>query len=387
MWQSIRNFSDPNCKKRLQSPSTTTIRTTITITTTKIRRSIFRCFLIMITVTLMSMSSMMRRNVLFSNAFLSSRMKMRNHHRHTSTISHISKHQPSAISIPISNTRSSSIRISRQQQHHHHHRSFSINNHPHSIKQQQQQSYTQSTTSLAAAATATATATNGRRSKKSFSKNYPLVVHGPPGFVFPLPKKKDMSKQQKRPFKLVIVESPSKCLTISKILQQYVKENDLNYDFVITSSMGHIRNIPKDKTSKDQIIAGIDLDNDYQPSYTIIEGKENLTRELQELSASAQQLVLATDDDREGEAMAWHLLQLLEGDGNDITITTTTKNTKEAPLRVRFTEITRKAIVDAIEHPETSLRDNLVQAQETRRVLDRLAGFTVSPILWKKIVS
>jgi DNA topoisomerase-1 len=159
----------------------------------------------------------------------------------------------------------------------------------------------------------------------------------------------------------------------------------LNYDFVITSSMGHIRNIPKDKSSKDQIVAGIDLDNDYQPSYTIIEGKENLTRELQELSASAQQLVLATDDDREGEAMAWHLLQLLEGDGNDII--TITKNTKEAPLRVRFTEITRKAIVDAIEHPETSLRDNLVQAQETRRVLDRLAGFTVSPILWKKIVS
>ena len=319
---------------------------------------------------------------------------MRNHHRHTSmiSISHISsKHQLSAISIPISNTRSSSIRISRQQQqqhHHHYHRSFSINNHPHSIQQQQQQSYTQSTTSLAAAATATATATSGRRSKKSFSKNYSLVVHGPPGFVFPFPKKKDMSTQQKRPFKLVIVESPSKCLTISKILQQYVKENELNYDFVITSSMGHIRNIPKGKTSKDQIIAGIDLDNDYQPSYTIIEGKENLTRELQELSASAQQLVLATDDDREGEAMAWHLLQLLEGDGNDIsTITTTTKNTKEAPLRVRFTEITRKAIVDAIEHPETSLRDNLVQAQETRRVLDRLAGFTVSPILWKKIVS
>ena len=320
---------------------------------------------------------------------------MRNHHRHMSmiSISHISMHQQlSAISIPISNTRSASIRISRQQHHHHHHhhRSFSINNHPHSIQQQQQQSYTQSTTSLAAAAaTATATATSGRRSKKSFSKNYSLVVHGPPGFVFPLPKKKDMSTQQKRPFKLVIVESPSKCLTISKILQQYVQENELNYDFVITSSMGHIRNIPKGKTSKDQIIAGIDLENEYQPSYTIIEGKENLTRELQELSASAQLLVLATDDDREGEAMAWHLLQLLEGDGNnDIsTITTTTKNTKEAPLRVRFTEITRKAIVDAIEHPETSLRDNLVQAQETRRVLDRLAGFTVSPILWKKIVS
>jgi len=369
MWQSRRILSDLNVS---------------TTTTTKIRRFIFRCFLIIITMIVMSMSSMMRRNIIFSNAFISSRTNARNHHRHTSMISStLNKHQLSAISIPISNTRSSSVRNSQQQQQQqYHHRSFSINNHPHSILQQQQQSYIQSTTSLAAAATATAT--SGRRSK-SFSKNYSLVVHGPPGFIFPLPKKKDKLKQQQRPFKLVIVESPSKCLTISKILQQYVKENDLNYDFVITSSMGHIRNIPKDKSSKDQIVAGIDLDNDYQPSYTIIEGKENLTRELQELSASAQQLVLATDDDREGEAMAWHLLQLLEGDGNDII--TITKNTKEAPLRVRFTEITRKAIVDAIEHPETSLRDNLVQAQETRRVLDRLAGFTVYPILWKKIVS
>jgi len=250
---------------------------------------------------------------------------------------------------------------------------------------QQRQAYhlnIQSTTLLAATATSP---TKSKKRSKSTNKNYPLVVHGPPGFIFPSSKEK--GKRQERPFKLVIVESPSKCLTISKILQQYVNENDLNYDFVITSSMGHIRNIPKSKTSKDQKIAGIDLDNNYQPSYTIIEGKESLVRELQELNASAKQLVLATDDDREGEAMSWHLLQLLEGENNfinnkdDITIT----NNKEPPVRVRFTEITRKAIVDAIEHPETSLRHNLVLAQETRRILDRLAGFTVSPILWKKI--
>lgn len=316
----------------------------------------------MITVNLMSMSSSKRK--LFSNAFLSSRM--RSHHRH--------KQQLSATAY------FSSVKIIQQRQVYHCYRTFSICNYPRSI----QQLNIQSTTLLAATATSP---TNRKKRLKSTINNYPLVVHGPPNFIIPSSKEKD--RRQERPFKLVIVESPSKCLTISKILQQYVNENDLNYDFVITSSMGHIRNIPKSKTTKDQKIAGIDLDNNYQPSYTIIEGKESLVRKLQELNASAKQLILATDDDREGEAMSWHLLQLLEGEDNfinnknGITIT----NSKEPPVRVRFTEITRKAIVDAIEHPETSLRYNLVLAQETRRILDRLAGFTVSPILWKKIVS
>jgi DNA topoisomerase IA len=181
-----------------------------------------------------------------------------------------------------------------------------------------------------------------------------------------------------RPFKLVIVESPSKCQTISKILQAYVKENKLDYDFVLTSSLGHVRDLPKKKTDKDQKIAGIDLDNDYRPTYVVLEGKEALLSELDELSSYAQQLILATDDDREGEAMAWHLLQILDGSNN---------KHNAPPIRVRFTEITPKAIVDAIEHSEPNLRDNLVQAQETRRILDRLAGFTLSPILAKKIVS
>ncbi len=205
------------------------------------------------------------------------------------------------------------------------------------------------------------------RSKSTYSKSYALVVKGPPGFTYP---------GHDRPFKLVIVESPSKCQTISKILQEYVKEKNLQYDFVLTSSMGHIRDLPKKKTDKSQTIAGIDLENDYNPTYVVLDGKEGLLRDLEELSGHAQQLILATDDDREGEAMAWHLLEVLNQNSY-----------LEPPIRVRFTEITRKAIVDAIENYEPHLRDNLVQAQETRRILDRLAGFTLSPILAKKIVS
>ncbi|VEU43595.1 unnamed protein product [Pseudo-nitzschia multistriata] len=227
-----------------------------------------------------------------------------------------------------------------------------------------------STTSLSAA-------------KTNFN-TFSLVVQGPPTFSFP-----KKNKKSQRPFKLVVVESPSKCQTISKILQKYVKDNDLAYDFVLTSSMGHIRNIPQKKSFKGQKIAGIDLENNYSPTYEVIEGKEDMLSKLQELSAAAQQLILATDDDREGEAMAWHLLQVLEGEGNPFINTSDAKGKvaedKQHPLRVRFTEITKKAIVEAIENPETSLRDNLVEAQQARRILDRLAGFTVSPVLWKKI--
>ena len=202
-----------------------------------------------------------------------------------------------------------------------------------------------------------------------YARQASLVVHGPSDFS----KSKSASG---RPFKLVIVESPSKCKTISKILQQYVQDQNLDHDYVVTSCMGHIRNLPQKKAHKEQTIAGIDLDQGYKPSYVILAGKEQLVGDLKDLSYEAQQLILATDDDREGEAMAWHLLQVLGGK----------KNSEQfPPLRVRFTEITPKAIVNSIEKPEKSLRDSLVQAQETRRVLDRLAGFTVSPILWKKI--
>lgn len=200
-----------------------------------------------------------------------------------------------------------------------------------------------------------------------------LVVHGPPDFS---PKK--IAKGQ-RPFKLMIVESPSKCKTICKILQEYVEKQKLEHDYVVTSCMGHIRNIPQQKQHKNQIVAGIDIENAYRPTYTILPEKEQLVHDLKELSNKAQQIILATDDDREGEAMAWHLLQVLLDGSMDGTAR------QLPPSRVRFTEITQKAIIRSIESPEPSLRDNLVQAQETRRILDRLAGFTVSPVLWKKI--
>lgn len=200
-----------------------------------------------------------------------------------------------------------------------------------------------------------------------------LVVHGPSDFSI------TSQSKTERPFKLVIVESPSKCKTIFSILQDFVKAEKLDYDFVVTSCMGHIRNIPQQKQDKKQLVAGIDIENGYKPTYTILPEKEKLVHDLTGLTKRAQQLILATDDDREGEAMAWHLVQVLldgnlEGSSNQL-----------APLRVRFTEITKKAIIESIQATETSLRGNLVHAQETRRILDRLAGFTVSPILWKKI--
>ena len=138
-----------------------------------------------------------------------------------------------------------------------------------------------------------------------------------------------------------------------------------------------VRDLQK-KKDKGQKIAGIDLDDNYRPTYVVLEGKERLLSDLEKLSKHAQQLILATDDDREGEAMAWHLLEILDG---------SLKKHEELPIRVRFTEITRKAIMEAVENFEPNLRDNLVQAQETRRILDRLAGFTLSPVLAKKIVS
>jgi DNA topoisomerase-1 len=200
-----------------------------------------------------------------------------------------------------------------------------------------------------------------------------LVVFGPPDFD-------KTAKKPKRPFKLVIVESPSKCATISKILQQYVQDNGLGHDYVVTSCMGHVRNLSRQKTHKNQTIAGIDIEHRYQPTYVILPGKERLVDDMQDLSNKAQQLVLATDDDREGEAMAWHLLDLLNTKNG-----TTVDSQELPPSRVRFTEITPKAILESIQNPSTSLADSLVQAQETRRILDRLAGYTVSPLLWKKI--
>ena len=190
----------------------------------------------------------------------------------------------------------------------------------------------------------------------------------------------------KKNFILVIVESPSKCKTLQNILNHNEKEDTTttqSSSYVVTSCYGHVRNLPKrglgggsnlqeQKHNLPYNVAGIHLHN-YEPIYEIIPGKEHVVQELQRLAQKASKIILATDPDREGEAMAWHLEQLLS------------QNSPNIPMeRVSFTEITSQAIWDAINNP-VQVNQNLVQAQETRRILDRLAGFTVSPVLWKKI--
>ncbi|KAL7575132.1 hypothetical protein ACA910_000498 [Epithemia clementina (nom. ined.)] len=245
-------------------------------------------------------------------------------------------------------------------------------------------------------------------------------------------------RRRGRPYHLVIVESPSKCKTIQGILQDYGKQHNLAHDFVVTSCMGHIRDLPKKKASvvvaakrrgrkrkvvsSDQegqsskstrssafpyTIPGIDLDNQYQPTYEILPEKKSVVAQLVSLATRAQQVWLATDPDREGEAMAWHLTQVLALDGDDDNNNHNEKNDPNNRFfrRMRFTEITPQAIVDALQmayddveggedgHEKSTTKNSfasrinpsLVQAQETRRILDRLCGFTMNPILWKKI--
>jgi len=158
--------------------------------------------------------------------------------------------------------------------------------------------------------------------------------------------------------KLVIVESPTKAKTLQKFLGS---------DYKIASSYGHLRDLPKSKL-------GIDIENNFEPQYIImVKAKKNL-KELKALVEKADEVLLATDPDREGEAISWHLLAALE------------LEKKKIPFkRVTFHEITKEAIQHAIENPE-KLDLNLVNAQQARRVLDRLVGYKLSPFLWKKIV-
>ncbi|MFH1246613.1 MAG: type I DNA topoisomerase [Candidatus Liptonbacteria bacterium] len=155
--------------------------------------------------------------------------------------------------------------------------------------------------------------------------------------------------------KLVIVESPTKAKTISKFLGK---------DFVVESSYGHVRDLPKSKL-------GIDVENDFSPQYvTPRKAQSNLTK-LKKTAAKADEVILATDEDREGEAIAWHLSEALKLD-----------ETKAE--RIVFHEITKPAIEEALRSPRT-IDINLVNAQQARRVLDRLVGYKLSPFLWKKI--
>lgn len=154
---------------------------------------------------------------------------------------------------------------------------------------------------------------------------------------------------------LVIVESPAKAKTI----EQY-----LGADYVVRASMGHIRDLPKDDKA-------IDVEHGFEPIYEITEGKDKLVNELKKLADSAEQVWLATDEDREGEAIAWHLYEALE--------------LRSKPVkRIVYHEITKKAILDAIANPR-DINLDLVNAQQARRLLDRLVGFELSPLLWKKV--
>jgi len=154
---------------------------------------------------------------------------------------------------------------------------------------------------------------------------------------------------------LVIVESPAKAKTIEKFLGK---------DFKVASSFGHIADLPSKEL-------GVDVDGDFTPKYVVSSDKKSLVRELKKEAAKAEMVWLASDEDREGEAIAWHLAEEL--DLKD-------ENTK----RIVFHEITKTAILKAIENPR-KIDFNLVNAQQARRVLDRLVGYELSPVLWRKV--
>ena len=154
---------------------------------------------------------------------------------------------------------------------------------------------------------------------------------------------------------LVIVESPAKASTIKKILGSKYK---------VEASMGHIRDLPKSQLS-------IDVDNDFEPKYINIRGKAELIRKLKTEAKSVKKVLLATDPDREGEAIAWHLAYILGIDENE-------------ECRIAFNEITPTGIKAAIKNPR-KLDKNLIDAQQARRALDRIVGYKISPLLWKKV--
>lgn len=167
--------------------------------------------------------------------------------------------------------------------------------------------------------------------------------------------KRKTTRRAKPKKKLVIVESPSKAKTIGKFLGRSYK---------VVASLGHVRDLPKSRM-------GVDIENDYQPDYISIRGKGDVIKELRKDAKNAKAVYLASDPDREGEAIAWHVSNILKLDDSE-------KN------RVTFNEITKDAVKEAFNEPRTINMD-LVDAQQARRVLDRLVGYSISPILWKKV--
>ena len=157
------------------------------------------------------------------------------------------------------------------------------------------------------------------------------------------------------PKNLVIVESPSKGRTISRFLGS---------DFIVESSYGHIRDLPSSKL-------GVDVEKDFEPQYIIPRKASPTVKKLKKEAAKTEKTILATDEDREGEAIAWHLVQALG-------------LPKTKVERIVFHEITKKAIEDALKNPR-AIDEKLVDSQQARRILDRLVGYKLSPFLWKKI--
>jgi DNA topoisomerase-1 len=154
---------------------------------------------------------------------------------------------------------------------------------------------------------------------------------------------------------LIIVESPAKVKTIGKFLGK---------DYAVEASVGHVRDLPKGDM-------GLDEENGYQPRYEIIKGKEDVVGRLRKAARSAGRVYLAPDPDREGEAIAWHVAELIKGQNKNVA-------------RIQFNEITARAVKEALEHPR-EINADLVGAQQARRVLDRLVGYKISPILWKHV--
>src|SRR5690349_20272794 len=155
--------------------------------------------------------------------------------------------------------------------------------------------------------------------------------------------------------RLVIVESPAKAKTISRYLGS---------GYTVKASMGHVRDLPKSTM-------GVEVDHDFEPKYLVPRDKAKLVKELKESVQGASEVILATDPDREGEAIAWHLLKATDAGDKQVH-------------RVVFHEITPEAVREAMEHPR-DIDDNLVDAYQARRILDRLVGYGVSPLLWKKV--
>src|ERR1041384_5450900 len=154
---------------------------------------------------------------------------------------------------------------------------------------------------------------------------------------------------------LVIVESPAKANTINKYLGN---------DYVVKASLGHVKDLPKSKL-------GVDIEHDFEPVYDVIPGKEKIIKELRTAAKTANRILLAADPDREGEAICQHLKEILDGNKAEV-------------FRVLFNEITPKAIRAAIDNPGR-INQHIVDAQQARRILDRLVGYQISPLLWDKV--